>query len=166
MSKDRTMCNLVLDTKSGTHASQVAKLMTSFEKTLFKEKPNFVVVLGDNNSSLGFALTTSKLNIPLIHIEAGMRSKNWQMPEEKNRVIIDHLADINICYLPKLRSGNKGRCTRLRVRNDVFVMNNSFAMQMVLLRLEFIHNRWSITVCCLIAYQKHARKACDGVIIQ
>ena len=93
--------NYNLNTKSGTHASQVAKLMTEFEKTLFKEKPSFVAVLGDNNSSLGFALATSKLNIPLIHIEAGMRSKNWQMPEEKNRVIIDHLADINICYLPE-----------------------------------------------------------------
>ncbi|MFW9971585.1 MAG: non-hydrolyzing UDP-N-acetylglucosamine 2-epimerase [Candidatus Odinarchaeota archaeon] len=93
--------NYNLDVKSGTHASQVAKLMIEFEKTLFKEQPEFVIVLGDNNSSLGFALATSKLNIPLVHIEAGMRSKNWKMPEEKNRVIIDHLADLNICYLPE-----------------------------------------------------------------
>ena len=92
-----------LGVKSGTHATQVAKLMMEFEKTLLKEAPEFVIVLGDNNSSLGFSLTTSKLNIPLIHIEAGMRSKNWIMPEEKNRVIIDHLADMNICYLPEHR---------------------------------------------------------------
>jgi len=92
-----------LDIKSGTHASQVAKLMIEFEKILIKEAPVFVVVLGDNNSSLGFALATSKLNIPLIHIEAGMRSKNWIMPEEKNRVVIDQLADMNICYLPEHR---------------------------------------------------------------
>ena len=92
-----------LDIKSGTHASQVAKLMIEFEKVLIKEAPVFVVVLGDNNSSLGFALATSKLNIPLIHIEAGMRSKNWIMPEEKNRIVIDHLADMNICYLPEHR---------------------------------------------------------------
>ncbi len=90
-----------LDIKSGTHASQVAKLMIEFEKTLINEKPEFVVVLGDNNSSLGFALATSKLNIPLVHIESGMRSKNWIMPEEKNRIVIDHLADLNICYLPE-----------------------------------------------------------------
>ncbi len=90
-----------LNIKSGTHASQVAKLMIEFENKLFKEKPEFVVVLGDNNSSLGFALATSKLNIPLVHIEAGMRSKNWMMPEEKNRVMIDHLSDLNICYLPE-----------------------------------------------------------------
>jgi len=92
-----------LDVKSGSHASQVAKLMIEFEKVLIREAPVFVVVLGDNNSSLGFALATSKLNIPLIHIEAGMRSKNWIMPEEKNRVVIDHLADMNICYLPEHR---------------------------------------------------------------
>jgi UDP-N-acetylglucosamine 2-epimerase (non-hydrolysing) len=92
-----------LNIKSGTHATQVAKLMIEFEKTLLELDPDFVIVLGDNNSSLGFSLTTSKLNIPLIHIEAGMRSKNWRMPEEKNRVIIDHLADMNICYLPEHR---------------------------------------------------------------
>jgi UDP-N-acetylglucosamine 2-epimerase (non-hydrolysing) len=92
-----------LNIKSGSHASQVAKLMIEFEKVLLQETPQFVIVLGDNNSSLGFALATSKLNIPLVHIEAGMRSKNWLMPEEKNRVTIDHLADINICYLPEHR---------------------------------------------------------------
>jgi UDP-N-acetylglucosamine 2-epimerase (non-hydrolysing) len=105
-----------LDIKSGTHASQVAKLMIEFEKTLFDVKPDFVVILGDNNSSLGFALATSKLNLPIVHIEAGMRSKNWKMPEEKNRVVIDHLADLNFCYLPEhkanlLREGiNPRRC--------------------------------------------------------
>ncbi len=92
-----------LNIKSGTHASQVTKLIIEFEKVLLKERPEFVVVLGDNNSSLGFALATSKLNISLVHIEAGMRSKNWMMPEEKNRVIIDHLSDMNICYLPEHR---------------------------------------------------------------
>jgi UDP-N-acetylglucosamine 2-epimerase (non-hydrolysing) len=90
-----------LNIRSGTHAEQVGKLMIEFEKVLMKENPQCVIILGDNNSSLGFALATSKLNIPLVHIEAGMRSKNWIMPEEKNRIVIDHLADMNICYLPE-----------------------------------------------------------------
>jgi len=90
-----------LNIKSGSHASQVAKLMIAFEKILQNERPYYVIVLGDNNSSLGFALATSKLNIPLIHIESGMRSKNWIMPEEKNRIIIDHISDMNVCYLPE-----------------------------------------------------------------
>ena len=92
-----------LGIKSGSHAAQVGKLMIEFESLLLQEKPAFVIVLGDNNSSLGFALATSKLNIPLVHIEAGMRSKNWCMPEEKNRAIIDHIADLNLCYLPEHR---------------------------------------------------------------
>ncbi|MFX0000777.1 MAG: non-hydrolyzing UDP-N-acetylglucosamine 2-epimerase [Candidatus Hodarchaeota archaeon] len=99
--------NYNLNVKSGSHAYQVAQLMMEFEKTLLKEKPDFVLVLGDNNSSLGFALATSKLNVPLVHIEAGMRSKNWLMPEEKNRIIIDHLADMNICYLPEHKANLK-----------------------------------------------------------
>ena len=105
-----------LNIKSGSHAYQVGQLMIKFETTLLKENPDFVIVLGDNNSSLGFALATTKLNIRLVHIEAGMRSKNWIMPEEKNRVVIDHLADMNICYLPEhrenlLREGiNPRRC--------------------------------------------------------
>lgn len=96
--------NYNLNIKSGSHATQVGKLMIEFEKTLLIEKPNFVIVVGDNNSSLGFTLATSKLNILLVHIEAGMRSKNWLMPEEKNRIVIDHLADMNICYLPEHKS--------------------------------------------------------------
>lgn len=108
--------NYNLNIKSGTHAYQAGKLMIEFEKILLKENPNFIIVLGDNNSSLGFALASSKVNIPLVHIEAGMRSKNWMMPEEKNRIVIDHLADMNICYLPEhkenlLREGlNPRRC--------------------------------------------------------
>lgn len=90
-----------LNIKSGTHSYQVGQLMIEFEKILLKENPDIVIVLGDNNSSLGFALATSKVNLPLVHIEAGMRSKNWMMPEEKNRIIIDHIADMNICYLPE-----------------------------------------------------------------
>ncbi|TXT64888.1 MAG: UDP-N-acetylglucosamine 2-epimerase [Promethearchaeota archaeon] len=104
-----------LNIKSGTHAQQVGNLMIAFERLIKKKHPQFVIVLGDNNSSLGFALATSKLNIPLIHIEAGMRSKNWIMPEEKNRIVIDHLADMNICYLPEhrenlIREGLNPRC--------------------------------------------------------
>ncbi len=134
-----------LNIKSGTHASQVAKLMIEFEKTLFEEKPEFVVVLGDNNSSLGFALATSKLNIPIVHIEAGMRSKNWIMPEEKNRVIIDHIADLNICYLPEhkenlLREGiNPRRC---------WVVGNPIIEVVHGVKIEFKKNTLFYLVTC------------------
>ena len=100
---DLRPADINLGIKSGSHATQVGTLMIAFESLLLQESPDFVIVLGDNNSSLGFALATSKLNITLVHIEAGMRSKNWQMPEEKNREIIDHIADFNFCYLPEHR---------------------------------------------------------------
>lgn len=92
-----------LDVKSGTHAEQVGRLMIAFERVVLEERPEFVLVLGDNNSSLGFALATAKANVPLVHVEAGMRSRNWVMPEEKNRTVIDHLADMNLAYLPEHR---------------------------------------------------------------
>ncbi|MBN1216057.1 MAG: UDP-N-acetylglucosamine 2-epimerase (non-hydrolyzing) [Candidatus Lokiarchaeota archaeon] len=123
-----------LNIKSGSHAMQVAKLMIEFEKSLIDINPDFVIILGDNNSSLGFALATSKLNIPLIHIEAGMRSKNWLMPEEKNRKIIDHLADMNICYLQEhkenlLREGLNPRRIWV-VGNPIIEVVNSIKINM------------------------------------
>ena len=134
-----------LNIKSGSHATQVAKLMIEFEKVLIQETPQFVIVLGDNNSSLGFALATSKLNIPLIHIEAGMRSKKWLMPEEKNRVIIDHLADINICYLPEhrenlLREGLEPR--------RIWVVGNPIVEVLDAVKTEYVKDTDFFLVTC------------------
>jgi UDP-N-acetylglucosamine 2-epimerase (non-hydrolysing) len=134
-----------LNIKSGSHASQVAKLMIEFEKVLVKESPQFVVVLGDNNSSLGFALATSKLNIPLIHIEAGMRSKNWLMPEEKNRIVIDHLSDINLCYLPEhrenlLREGLEPR--------RIWVVGNPIVDVLNAVKIEYVKDVDFFLVTC------------------
>lgn len=81
-----------------THVKQIGKIASEFEDVLLKEEPAFVVILGDNSSSFATALATSKLNIPLVHIESGGRSYNWSMPEEKNRVLIDHMADLLFSY--------------------------------------------------------------------
>jgi UDP-N-acetylglucosamine 2-epimerase (non-hydrolysing) len=86
--------NINLGVGSGTHAEQVGKTMIEFEKVLKKEKPDWVVVVGDVNATLACSVTTKKENIKLCHIEAGLRSGDTSMPEEINRLVTDRLSDL------------------------------------------------------------------------
>ena len=79
---------------SGTHAEQTAGVMTRLDALLEERQASAVVVYGDVNSSLGAALTAVKRGIPLAHVEAGLRSRDRTMPEEHNRVVIDHVGDL------------------------------------------------------------------------
>ncbi len=77
---------------SGTHAEQTGRIMIEFEKILLEAKPDVTVVVGDVNSTLAAALVAVKLHIPIAHIEAGVRSYDWTMPEEVNRYLTDHVS--------------------------------------------------------------------------
>lgn len=85
--------DIYLGIGSDTHAKQTAHIMMAFEDALLKQRPDLVLVTGDVNSTLACALTAAKLQIPIAHIEAGLRSFNWKMPEEINRVLTDRLSD-------------------------------------------------------------------------
>lgn len=78
---------------SATHAEQTARIMTAFEPIVERERPDVIVVVGDVNSTIACGLVGAKLGCLVAHVEAGLRSRDWSMPEEINRVVTDRLSD-------------------------------------------------------------------------
>jgi len=86
-----------LQVRSETLGGQIANIIKQTEEVILKEKPDAVFVLGDTNSALS-AINARRLKIPVFHMEAGNRSFDYQVPEETNRTIVDHISDYNLCY--------------------------------------------------------------------
>src|SRR6202011_2019736 len=85
--------NYFLGVGSGTHAEQTARIMCEFEPLLGRLKPDVVVVVGDVNSTMACAVVAAKGGPLVAHVEAGLRSRDWSMPEEINRVVTDRVSD-------------------------------------------------------------------------
>ena len=89
-----------LNVGSGSHAEQTARVMLAFEPIVLREKPDWLLVVGDVNSTLACALVCAKLQIKVAHVEAGLRSRDRRMPEEINRILTDQLSDLLLTPSP------------------------------------------------------------------
>jgi len=102
------------------HGSQTAKMLSGIENILIRERPKVVLVGGDANCNFAGALAARKLHIKVGHIEAGERSFDWRMPEEHNRVMIDHISE----YLFATNEHSRNNLRRERVKGEILVTGN------------------------------------------
>lgn len=91
---DLNLPDVSLNLKSNSPASQIAEIMSKLEQIMQDDSSRIVITQGDTNSVLSSSLTAIKLGIPLVHIEAGLRSYDWRMPEEHNRRMVDHISNL------------------------------------------------------------------------
>lgn len=109
---------------SGSHGSQTGRMLEAIERVLVDERPDAVMVYGDTNSTLAGALAAAKLLIPVVHVEAGLRSFNRRMPEETNRVLTDHVSTLLLC--PSHHAA--GQLEREGIREGVHVIGDVMAV--------------------------------------
>lgn len=119
--------NYLLEINNASHAEMTGRMLIEIEKILIDEKPDQVMVYGDTNSTLAGALSAAKLHIPVIHVEAGLRSFNRAMPEEINRILTDHLSSILFC--PTDHAVNNLKNEGFNDKPDVYVANIGDVMQ-------------------------------------
>jgi len=107
----------------GGHGDMTGKMLSGIERIIVDEKPDWVLVYGDTNSTLAGALAAAKLHVPIAHVEAGLRSFNRRMPEEINRVLTDHVSALLLCptHVAVTNLGNEGIVKGVHMVGDVMM---------------------------------------------
>ena len=93
-----------LQVGSGRHGEATGAMLAGIEREILARKPDRLLVYGDTNSTLAGALAAAKLHVPIVHVEAGLRSYNRRMPEEINRVLVDHVSSVLFCPSEQARA--------------------------------------------------------------
>jgi UDP-N-acetylglucosamine 2-epimerase (non-hydrolysing)/UDP-GlcNAc3NAcA epimerase len=112
-----------LEIGGGTNSEQIARMLAALAPALAQERPDVVLVYGDTNSTLAGALAAAQAGIPVVHVEAGMRSFDHTMPEELNRVVTDHIGDLLLCASETAAANLRAESARGRIElvGDVMV---------------------------------------------
>jgi UDP-N-acetylglucosamine 2-epimerase (non-hydrolysing) len=152
---------------SGTHAEQTAGTLIAFESVLHEEEPDMVVVAGDVNATLASALAAAKLAVPVAHIESGLRSGDWTMPEEINRVLVDQVASWCFTHSPEAREN----LVREGVPPErVHFVGNTMIDSLVRLRPRIdgsdVHARLALDQGGYVLVTLHRPRLVDGPLLQ
>jgi UDP-N-acetylglucosamine 2-epimerase (non-hydrolysing) len=114
---------------SGSHAEQTGNVMIAYEKIALAERPDWLVIVGDVNSTLACALVGTKLRVPTVHLEAGLRSRDRDMPEEINRLVVDAISDVLWTPSPDADENLLAEgCAPERITNVGNIMMDSFEL--------------------------------------
>ncbi len=150
---------------SGNHGEQTGKMLIELEKVLLDVKPDLVIVYGDTNSTMAGAIVAAKLQIPLAHVEAGLRSFNRQMPEEINRIVADSLSQY--LFTPTQTAVNL--LHREGITNGVHwvgdVMYDSFLFNLTRIDAEDVLAKYSLTAKQFVLVTIHRPQNTDYPII-